>query len=109
MMVSSLEQTGQADPESVEEKLQISSAAEEAELGRDITPPEEPEYSEFSPPPISVTAALLMDLVLGLIMSPLASIGGQVQVKSFSFCISFSSENLEENAGEGLQPQIPEL
>ncbi|XP_040051084.2 selenocysteine insertion sequence-binding protein 2 [Gasterosteus aculeatus] len=47
VMVSSLEQTGQADPESVEEKLQISSAAEEAELGRDITPPEEPEYMKI--------------------------------------------------------------
>ncbi|KAM8885389.1 selenocysteine insertion sequence-binding protein 2-like [Spinachia spinachia] len=52
VMVSSLEQTGQPDPEeeaaaaaeSVEEKLQISGPAEEAELGHDTTQPEEPEY-----------------------------------------------------------------
>ncbi|XP_031161856.1 selenocysteine insertion sequence-binding protein 2 isoform X1 [Sander lucioperca] len=45
VMVSSLEQTGQAE-ESVdmEEELQISSLAEEAEPGPDATQPEEPEY-----------------------------------------------------------------
>lgn len=48
VMVSSLEQTGQAE-ESVdmEEELQISSLAEEAEPGPDATQPEEPEYSKL--------------------------------------------------------------
>ncbi|XP_068577175.1 selenocysteine insertion sequence-binding protein 2 [Cebidichthys violaceus] len=44
VMVSSLEQTGQADAVDTEEKLQISSLAEEAEPGPDTTQPEEPEY-----------------------------------------------------------------
>ncbi|TNN44078.1 Selenocysteine insertion sequence-binding protein 2 [Liparis tanakae] len=49
VMVSSLEQTGQADAEAeeaeiLEGKLQISSLAEEAEPGPDTTQPEEPEY-----------------------------------------------------------------
>ncbi|XP_034396862.1 selenocysteine insertion sequence-binding protein 2-like isoform X2 [Cyclopterus lumpus] len=47
VMVSSLEQTGQADAEeaeNIEGKLQISSLAEEAEPGPDTTQPEEPEY-----------------------------------------------------------------
>ncbi|XP_040010729.1 selenocysteine insertion sequence-binding protein 2-like isoform X2 [Xiphias gladius] len=47
VMVSSLEQTGQADAEqavNVEEELQISSLTEEAEPCPDTTQPEEPEY-----------------------------------------------------------------
>ncbi|XP_010729187.2 selenocysteine insertion sequence-binding protein 2 isoform X2 [Larimichthys crocea] len=47
VMVSSLEQTGQAEVEQVantEEELQISSLAEEAERCPDTTPAEEPEY-----------------------------------------------------------------
>ncbi|XP_073322118.1 selenocysteine insertion sequence-binding protein 2 [Pagrus major] len=47
VMVSSLEQTGQADAEqaeNTEEQLQISSLAVEAELSPDATQPEEPEY-----------------------------------------------------------------
>lgn len=50
VMVSSLEQTGQAEAEQVantEEELQISSLAEEAEPCPDTTPAEEPEYSKL--------------------------------------------------------------
>ncbi|XP_068422756.1 selenocysteine insertion sequence-binding protein 2 isoform X2 [Clinocottus analis] len=49
VMLSSLEQTGQADAEAeeavnIEDKLQISSLAEKTEPGPDTTQPEEPEY-----------------------------------------------------------------
>lgn len=50
VMVSSLEQTGQAEAEQVantEEELQISSLAEEAEPCPDTTPAQEPEYSKL--------------------------------------------------------------
>lgn len=50
VMVSSLEQTGQAEEEqavNAEEELQISSLTEEAEPSPDATQPEEPEYSKL--------------------------------------------------------------
>lgn len=51
-MVSSLEQTGQAEAEeegNTEEELQISNLAEEAHPKPDATQPEEPEYSKLLP------------------------------------------------------------
>lgn len=56
VMVSSLEQTAQADADAeeaeiIEGKLQISSLAEEAEPGPDTTQPEEPEYSKLPSQP----------------------------------------------------------